>query len=103
VLFGYKEEKLCGSARDMFLVFPSFTIKNSKLKIGGRFKTGPKENILMSDENSQKGTPDPERVKVLSNLPKEIVEQLSKEEVNAFLFEDLWPDSLRDKLKDFME
>ena len=57
----------------------------------------------MNDENRQKGTPDPERVKVLSNLPKEIVEQLTKEEVDAFLFEDLWPDSLRDKLKDFME
>jgi len=57
----------------------------------------------MSDENRQKATPDPERVKALSNLPKEIVEQLTKEEVNAFLFEDLWPDSLRDKLKDFME
>lgn len=57
----------------------------------------------MSNENRQKGTPDPERVKALSNLPKEIVEQLTKEEVNAFLFEDLWPDSLRDKLKDFEE
>ena len=57
----------------------------------------------MSDENRLKGTPDPERVKVLSNLPKEIVEQLTKEEVNAFLFEEFWPDSLRDKLKDFME
>lgn len=57
----------------------------------------------MTDEDRKKATPDPERVKVLSNLPKEIVEQLSKEEVNAFLFEDLWPDSLRDKLKDFME
>ena len=57
----------------------------------------------MNDENRQKGTPDPERVKVLSNLPKEIVEQLTKEEVDAFLFEDLWPDSLRHKLKDFMQ
>jgi len=57
----------------------------------------------MSDENRQKETPDPERVKALSNLPKEIVEQLTKEEIHAFLFEDLWPDSLRDKLKDFME
>ena len=57
----------------------------------------------MSNENRQQGTPDPEKVKVLSNLPKKIVEQLTKEEVNAFLFEDLWPDSLRDKLKDFLE
>ena len=57
----------------------------------------------MSDGTRQKGTPDPEKVKVLSELPKEIVEQLTKEEVNAFLFEDLWPDSLRDKLKNFLE
>ena len=57
----------------------------------------------MSDGTRQKGTPDPEKIKVLSELPKEIVEQLTKEEVNAFLFEDLWPDSLRDKLKNFLE
>ena len=57
----------------------------------------------MNDEKSQKGAPDPERVKALSSLPTEIVKQLTKDEVNAFLFEDMWPDSLRRKLKDYME
>ncbi len=57
----------------------------------------------MNEENNQKREPDPERVKVLRNFPEEIVEQLTKDEINAFLFDDLWPDSLRDKLKDFLE
>ncbi len=57
----------------------------------------------MNEKNDQKREPDPERVKVLSHFPEEIVEQLTKEEINAFLFDDLWPDSLRDKLKDFLE
>ncbi len=58
---------------------------------------------MMDETNSRKGKPAPERVEALRNLPKEIVEQLTKEEVNAFLFDDEWPDSLRDKLKDFWE
>jgi hypothetical protein len=58
---------------------------------------------MMDRKDSQKGKPDPERIEVLRNLPKEILEQLSKEEVNAFLLENEWPDSLRDKLKDFLE
>jgi len=57
----------------------------------------------MDDKNSRNGSPDPERVKVLRNFPEEIVEQLTKDEINAFLFDDLWPDSLRDKLKEFLE
>lgn len=57
----------------------------------------------MNEKNNQKREPDPERVKVLRNFPEEIVEQLTKDEINAFLFDDLWPDSLRDKLKEFLE
>ncbi len=57
----------------------------------------------MNEKNNQKREPDPERVKVLRNFPEEIVEQLTKDEINAFLFDDVWPDSLRDKLKVFLE
>ena len=32
----------------------------------------------------------------------ELIEDLTKEEVDAFLHDDLWPDSLREKLKDFL-
>ncbi len=58
---------------------------------------------MMDGKGSQKGKPNPERMEALRNLPKEIVEQLSKEEVNAFLLDNEWPDSLREKLKDFLE
>ncbi len=57
----------------------------------------------MNNQNNQKGEPSPERIKVLQQFPKEIVEQLTKEEVKAILFDDVWPDSLHDKLKDFLE
>ena len=45
---------------------------------------------------------DPERVQVLRMLPLEIKESLTKEEADAFLFEDVWPDSLKEKLKDYI-
>ncbi len=51
---------------------------------------------------TKKDKPDPERVNVLRNLPTEITEQLTKEEINAFLFDEEWPDSLREKLKDYL-
>ena len=57
----------------------------------------------MSDNKDQDKQPDPERMEVLRNLPPEINNRLSKEEVRAFLFEDEWPDSLREKLKDYLE
>lgn len=39
---------------------------------------------------------------VLRNLPLEIKQTLTKEEVDAFLYEEVWADSLREKLKDFI-
>jgi len=56
----------------------------------------------MDDKNSPKGKPDPDRMEALRSLPREIVERLTKEEVDSFLFDDVWPDSLRDKLKDYL-
>jgi len=56
----------------------------------------------MNEQKNPNSEPDPGRLKALQQLPKEIVEQLTKEEVNAFLFDDVWSDSLRDKLKDFI-
>lgn len=45
---------------------------------------------------------DPVRLQALRNLPVEVVKSLSKEEMNAFLFKDEWPDSLQEKLKDYL-
>ena len=46
--------------------------------------------------------PDPKRVEALRNMPSKIIKRLSKEDVNAFLFDDRWPDSLKEKLKDYL-
>ncbi len=44
-----------------------------------------------------------ERLEVLRRLPKDIIEKLTKEEVRAFLSKDQWPNSLKEKLKDYLE
>ena len=50
----------------------------------------------------QKRKPDPERMAVLRNLPIEIKETLTGEEANAFLYNEELPDSLLEKLKDYL-
>ena len=46
--------------------------------------------------------PKPGRMEALRDLPAEIMKSLSKKEIQAFLFEDVWPDSLQEKLKDYL-
>lgn len=53
-------------------------------------------------ENQQKRKAHPLRVQALRSLPLHIKQSLTKEEVDAFLLEDEWPDSLVEKLKDFI-
>lgn len=45
---------------------------------------------------------DPERMAVLRNLPVEIKEQITGEEAQAFLYKEPLPDSLVEKLKDYI-
>ena len=45
--------------------------------------------------------PPPERLEALKSLPVEILASLTKKEVNVFLFDELWPDSLCEKLKEY--
>jgi hypothetical protein len=56
----------------------------------------------MTEKKDAGQRPDPERVAVLRNLPKDIVERLTKAEINALLFDEVWPDSLREKLKGYL-
>lgn len=57
----------------------------------------------MTDTKDPNEQPDPERMEVLRNLPPEVNNRLTREEIRAFLFEDEWPDSLKEKLKDYLE
>ena len=44
----------------------------------------------------------PERMAVLKSLPVELKQQLTGEEVQAFLYGDELPPALADKLKDYL-
>ncbi len=46
---------------------------------------------------------DPVRMAVLRSLPREIKESLTQEEVDAFLLGQELPDSLAEKLQDYLE
>jgi hypothetical protein len=46
--------------------------------------------------------PDPHRVAVLRSLPLEIKEQITGEEAEAFMFNRELPDSLLEKLKEYL-
>ena len=47
--------------------------------------------------------PDPQRVSVLRALPLEIKEQITGEEAQAFIYNEELPESLLEKLKDYLE
>jgi len=53
-------------------------------------------------EPKEKRKPDPGRMQALRSLPLEIKQKLTKEEADAFLYEDTWPDSLVEKLKEYI-
>lgn len=55
----------------------------------------------MADEPVKKQI-DPAKMQVLRSLPIEIKQTLTRQEVDAFLHDDVWPDSLREKLKDYL-
>ncbi len=53
------------------------------------------------EKDSMKRKANPARIQFLRSLPREIKEYLTLEEANAILYEDIWPDSLVEKLKDY--
>lgn len=42
------------------------------------------------------------RVAIVKMLPRDIKEQLTVEEMNALLYDEILPDSLLEKLKDYL-
>lgn len=51
---------------------------------------------------SEEKKPDPMRVAIVKMLPREIKEKLTIEEMNALLYDEVLPDSLLEKLKDYL-
>ena len=56
----------------------------------------------MGEKESSPKKPDPGKLAALKGLPIEIVDSFTKEELHAFLYEEVWPDSLKEKLKDYI-
>ncbi|MFC1523940.1 hypothetical protein ACFL6N_04035 [Thermodesulfobacteriota bacterium] len=53
-------------------------------------------------KEAQQEKPDPERMAILRSLPIEIKQQITGEEAQAFLYKGDLPDSLLEKLKDYL-
>jgi len=53
--------------------------------------------------NKNKRTADPDRVAFLRSLPLEVKEQITGDEAEAFMFAEEIPESLYEKIKDFIE
>jgi hypothetical protein len=56
----------------------------------------------MNQKKLPKRKPDPAKMQALRNLPVEVKQSLTKEEADAFLYEETWPDSLLEKLKAYI-
>jgi len=54
------------------------------------------------EDSSAKRKCDPVKMQILRRLPLEIKQSLTKEEVDAFLHDEVWPESLKEKLKDYI-
>ena len=51
---------------------------------------------------AKKEKPDPQRVAILRSLPIEVKEQITGEEAEAFMYKRDLPESLLEKLKDYL-
>ncbi|MDF1614116.1 hypothetical protein [Desulfurivibrio dismutans] len=56
----------------------------------------------MTDQSNPKVKPNPQKVAFLRELPQEIKEQITGEEAQAFIYDQEVPDSMLDKLKDYL-
>ena len=55
------------------------------------------------DSTAEKKKPNPERVAILRSLPLEIKSRITGEEAQAFMYDEDLPESLLEKLKDYLE
>ncbi len=53
-------------------------------------------------DKAKKEKPDPHRVAILRSLPIEVKEQITGEEAEAFMYKRDLPESLLEKLKDYL-
>jgi len=57
---------------------------------------------MSTKSDKSKGKPDPQKMAALRSLPLEIKQKITGEEAEAFLHNEVLPDSLIEKLKDYI-
>ncbi len=57
---------------------------------------------MTATSGPQKGKPDPERMAALRSLPIDIKQNITGEEAHAFLYNEVLPDTLLEKLKEYL-
>jgi hypothetical protein len=55
------------------------------------------------EEKDMEKTPSEQRMEALRLLPQEVIQTMTKEEIRAFLFDEEWPDTLKEKLKEYLQ
>jgi hypothetical protein len=58
--------------------------------------------MTREDVQPQQRKPDQKRMNILRSLPLHIKESLTKEEVDAFLYGNEWPETLARKLEEYL-
>lgn len=58
---------------------------------------------MSTDTEKTPRKPNPEKVAFLRSLPLEIKQQITGQEAEAFMYDEELPESLLDKLKDYLE
>ncbi len=56
----------------------------------------------METNKPPRGKPNPERMAILRSLPIDVKQKLTGAEAEAFLYDEELPDSLLEKLKDYL-
>ena len=56
----------------------------------------------MDQTKLPKQKPDSAKMQALRSLPLEIKQSITKEEADAFLYKEVWPDSLLEKLEGYL-
>ena len=97
---GREPQKLSGPQKAaLLLLYLGEEVAGQVLK---RLKEDEIQKIIL-EMTKVSGVPRHVMMEVLRELPAEIMKRFTKEEVRAFLFKEVWPESLAEKLKDYLE
>jgi hypothetical protein len=85
-----------------YILFIKWAARQGEERCGSACRKHEEKRVMDKKVGPRKEKPDPERMAVLRGLPIEIKEQITGEEAQAFLYKEELPESLLEKLKDYL-